>query len=658
MKEREVVTSLITPNAKTINDVFQKKERYFIDIYQRDYKWEKSQIETLLRDIELRFNLTERKITDPKKIKEDVVNRYQPYFLNTYLTCKTSNYISIVDGQQRLTTFLIILIKLKQLVQEVHKDEAYTSKTVSVNTIEKLIFEANDFGEAEYYKIYNPNRQEYFNSILAENTSIETKEETQKKIIENYVTISSYFDKLFKSSDDSVRIDVVKLTHYIYYVLEKLNIVEIRIEHQENVATIFEVVNDRGLGLKPYEILKGKFLGNLKTSDKENANAVWVGLQNSYYNSKIKNSTENQIDLDSFFKIYLRAKFADTENDYQKYEDKYHYEIYQNEKILYFFKRFEDNEKLYKWVTDDFKYFAELYLKIRIDYNNEYLIFNKLLDQNQQYLLIMASMNLKDNEEQQKINFIAKKFDQLHTTLRLLDQYESNMFQEFVYKLLSKIRNKKLDELKGVFDSVLIEYLENENIISKGAYNTIAELYKWELFQNIKNKWLNFSKYVLMRIDRYLAFELDKPSYCKESMLDIEERFNKNNLKRYGMHLEHIYAFNDKNKALFTTKDNLFDESSFNVVRNKLGMVLLLKDKQNISSNNDYYSLKKEDYATSNLIWNELLVGHIDSIDRRNLPTQISFTKIDPTSDGIFPLDKVEIRQKDIFEMIKLIWAF
>jgi len=656
--EQEIVTSLITPNAKTINDVFQKKERYFIDIYQRDYKWEKSQIETLLRDIELRFNLTDRKVADPKKIKDDVINRYKPYFLNTYLTCKTANYISIVDGQQRLTTFLIILIKLKQLIEEVHKNDIYTTKTISVNTIEKLIFEADDFGEAEYYKIYNPNRQDYFNAILESNTSIDTKEETQKKIVENYITISTYFNKFFKPINSDLPIDVSKLTHYIFYILEKLNIVEIKIEHQENVATIFEVVNDRGLGLKPYEILKGKFLGNLKSADKEKANEIWVTLQNAYYNSQIKNSTENQIDLDTFFKIYLRSKFADTETDYQKFEDKYHYEIYQNEKILNFFDRFENNTKLYEWVVNDFKYFAELHLRIRTDYNNEYLIYNKLLDQNQQYLLIIASMTLRDKEELEKISFIAKKFDQLHTTIRLLDEYDSNMFQGFIYKLLPKVRNKTLAELNGIFDSVLLDYLETESVIGKGTYFTISDLYKWELFQNVRNKWLNFSKYVLMRIDRYLAFELDKPSYCNESLQDIEERFNKNNLKRYGIHLEHIYAFNDKNKALFTNEEKIFDEAQFNTVRNKLGMVLLLKDKQNLSSNNDYYSLKKDDYATSNFIWNELLVGHIDSIDKKNLPAQISFTKVDSTADGIFPLDKVETRQKEIFEMIKLIWAF
>lgn len=656
LNEQEIDKGLITPFAKTINEVFLKKERYFIDIYQRDYKWEKNQIETLLKDIELRFNLTERNVIEPKKIKDDVANRFKPYFLNTYLTSKKGNDISIVDGQQRLTTFLIILIKLRQVVEEIHKEAKYTTKTVSVSTIEKLIFEPDDFDNPVYYKIYNPNRQDVFNAILQAKADFDSKDETQKRIFENYHTISTYFNHFFKSATPDLAYDVNKVTYYIYYLLEKLNIVEIKIEQQENVATIFEVVNDRGLGLNPYEILKGKFLGNLKNKDKESANDIWVKLQNSYYNSEIKNSTENDIDLDTFLKLYLRAKFADSENDYKKFEGKYHYEIYQNEKILNFFEKFENNDQLYNWVINDFKYYADLHLKIRTTYENEFLIYNKLLDQNQQYLLIISAIKLNDPEEKEKINFIAKKLDQIHTTLRLLDEYDSNMFQDFIYKLNPKLRNIALSEIAAIFDSVLIEYLENKNIIDKGIYLKTSDLYKWELFQNIKNKWLNFSKYVLMRIDRHLAEHLDKPSYCKESLEELENRFNKNNLKRYGMHLEHIYAFNDKNKALFTN-NNLFDEALFNTVRNKLGMVLLLKDKQNISSNNDYYELKIEDYKTSNLIWNELLVGHIDSIDRKNLPAQISFTKIDAVN-SVFPIDKVETRQREIFEMIKLIWGF
>lgn len=657
--ESNIIESLITPNGKTIGDVFEKQERYFIDIYQRDFKWEKSQIETLLRDIEIRFNLTNRRNLEPRKIKEDTLGRFKPYFLNTYLTCKNANYITIVDGQQRLTTLLIIFIKLRQLVDIVHNDEIYTTKTISVNALDKLIFEPDDFGNPEYYKIYNSNRQSAFDAILQNSTkSFISIDETQKKIIENYDIISKYYDAFFKPETGGLEIDVNKLTYYIYYILKKLNIVEIKIEHQENVATIFEVVNDRGLGLKPYEILKGKFLGNLSNSKKENANEIWVDLQNKYYNSTILNSTENNIDLDTFFKIYFRAKFADSETEYKKFEDKYHYEIYQNAKILNYFGKFEDNEKLYNWVVNDFKYFAELHLRIRTDYENEYLIFNKLLDQNQQYLLIVSAIELNDPLEKEKISFITKKFDQLHATLRLLDEYDSNIFQDFIYKLSPQVRNKSIDEIEIVFDSILINYLEEEGIIASGIYKKTSDLYKWELFQNCKNRWLNFSKYVLMRIDRYLAQELDKPSYCNESLKDLEERFNKNNMKRYGMHLEHVYAHNDKNLALFTNELKVFDDAKFNTVRNKLGMVLLLKDKQNISSNNDYYKLKVEDYATSNIIWNELLVGHIDSIDTRNLPDDIGFTKIKPDENGVFPLEMVETRQKEIVNMIKLLWSF
>jgi len=657
MNNNGIVKTLITPYAKNINEIFQQNERYLIDIYQRDYKWDKIQVETLLRDIELRFNLTERKNLKPPEIKNDVINRFKPYFLNTFLTCKTSNYFSIVDGQQRLTTILIILIKLSQLINKVHIDQSYEIKTVIPITLEKLIFETNDFGEPESYKIFNPNRHDAFDAIRTLDTDFKFSDETQKRITGNYEIISKYLNLFFKPKESDLEIDVIKLTYYIYYILEKLNIVDIKIEQQENVATIFEVVNDRGLGLKPYEILKGKLIGNLSNLEKESANKVWVELQNAYYNTRLENSTEKSIDLDTFFRTYLRANFADSETEYQKFEDKYHYEIYSNEKILNYFGRFEDNERLYKWVTEEFKYFAELYLYLRTTYDDEYLIYNKLLDQNQQYLLIMSCIDLEDKNKKEKINAIAKKFDQFHSILRLLNEYESNKFQNLIYKLNTQIRNKSIDESLKAFDRVLIEYLESEEVVGKDIYKEINELFKWELLQDVRNNLANFSKYVLMRTDRYLAYELDKPSYCKESLKELEDRFNKNNKKQYGMHLEHIYAQNDKNYQLFT-KNGVFDEGKFKEVRNKLGMLLLLKDRQNISSNNDYYNLKIEDYKTSNLIWNELLVGHIDIVDRRNLPPSVNFTKIDPDNNGVFPIDKVDTRQQEIFNMIKLVWCF
>jgi len=112
MTESQSIRSLITPHDQTLRTVFNAQRSYFIDIYQREYKWREENVRTLLKDIEVRFDQYPRTKTAPKEIRKDVLERFEPYFLNTYLTSTTAATISIVDGQQRLTTLLLILIKL------------------------------------------------------------------------------------------------------------------------------------------------------------------------------------------------------------------------------------------------------------------------------------------------------------------------------------------------------------------------------------------------------------------------------------------------------------------------------------------------------------------------------------------------------------------
>ena len=159
---------------------------------------------------------------------------------------------------------------------------------------------------------------------------------------------------------------------------------------------IFEVVNDRGLGLKPYEILKGKLIGNLTQSDKERANEVWTSLQERYFKAELKNATEKSLDLDMFFQTFFRAKFADSELEYERFEGDYHYEMYRNPKVVQYFEKYQNRGLLFKRIMEDIKYFAELYLELRTTYDYEPLLFNKLLDQNQQYLLIMSAVKRDD----------------------------------------------------------------------------------------------------------------------------------------------------------------------------------------------------------------------------------------------------------------------
>ena len=653
------VQKLITPYDQFIRTVFNSQRSYFIDIYQREYKWTDEQVNTLLNDIEVRFELGKRIRTAPKEIQQDVLENFDPYFLNTYLTHTSPTATSIVDGQQRLTTLLLILIKIYQILQQIADIPEAQGKTFVPDTLDKLIFEKDDFGIATRFKIFNPNREVQLRALV-DGTACTPTDETQRRLMENFITISSYFDEYFSSKSDISGFDLVKLTYYITYLLDRVSIVEIRIERQDNVAMIFEVVNDRGLGLKPYEILKGKFIGNLPQKEKEESNQIWIALQDLYYRTELKNTTETSIDLDDFFRIYFRSKFAKNADDYKAFESHYHYEIYRRPELRTHFGEFKDHLVIFNRIENEIQYFAKLYQELRADYsaNRPHLFYNKILEQNQQYLLILSAIRLNDPEREKKIQTISAKFDQLHVILRVLGIYDSNSFQPIVYTLNESLRNKSESECRQIFDTLIIKTLKDEQRLEENFSGSVSDIFTFERFKSARNSWTNISKYMLMRIDRWLGELLDKPSYCRGPFEEIEERFNKTNRRRYGMHLEHIYAYNDANKALFIDPNTgMFDEAVFEQTRNYLGMVLLLKDLQNLSSGNDIYKDKLNDYSMSDIIWNQLLAGHLPNVDAKILPEAFQSAAISSDVSGAFPKDMVEQRQRLFFEAFKTIWA-
>lgn len=653
------VQKLITPHDQFVRGVFNTQRSYFIDIYQREYKWSEKQVGTLLNDLAIRFELGVRNRVLPRDIQQDVLEHFEPYFLNTYLTHTSPTATTIVDGQQRLTTLLLMLIKLYRILQRVETDADSQGKTFKASALRPLIFEEDDFGASTRFKIYNVNREAPLRALV-EGKPFTPSDETQERLRENFDIISTYFDRYFRSDIDPTGIDLPKLTYYIAYILDRVSIVEIRIERQDNVAMIFEVVNDRGLGLKPYEILKGKFIGNLPTDEKEEANQIWVALQDLYFESELRYTNESKIDLDDFFKIYFRSKFARNEEDYQAFENDYHYEIYRRDDLKQHFGEFRDHHLLFQKIKNEIQYFAKLYQELRTDYSpgREHLLFNKLLDQNQQYLLILSAVRFSDPQRDEKIRAISAKFDQMHTILRILSVYESAAFQRLIYVLNNRLRNKDANECREVFDTLLIETLQSEQRLEEGFSGAVSDIFTYERFKGARNSSTNISKYLLMRIDRWLGVILDKPSYCCAPLQEIEERFNRSNRRRFGMHLEHIYAHNDTNRALFRDEaTGLFDEAGFEQTRNMLGMVLLLKDSQNLSSNNDKYQDKLDDYAKSDIIWNQLLAGHLLSLDINMLPNEFRDAHIAADQTGAFPKDRVEQRQRLWFEAVKAIWA-
>ena len=69
--------------------------------------------------------------------------------------------------------------------------------------------------------------------------------------------------------------DEHRLEAFILYFLTRVQLVNIQIQDTKDVPMVFEVINDRGERLKPYEVLKGKLLGQIDKSEIDGYYDIW-----------------------------------------------------------------------------------------------------------------------------------------------------------------------------------------------------------------------------------------------------------------------------------------------------------------------------------------------------------------------------------------------
>lgn len=88
-------------------------QKFRIDYYQRDYKWETKQIRELVEDLTSRFLLDYQPDHERK-----AVAHYGQYFLGSVIISNKDGDRFVVDGQQRLTSLTLFLIYLDSLQKD------------------------------------------------------------------------------------------------------------------------------------------------------------------------------------------------------------------------------------------------------------------------------------------------------------------------------------------------------------------------------------------------------------------------------------------------------------------------------------------------------------------------------------------------------------
>jgi len=611
----------VTPDKQNIDKVFSGTT-YYIDFYQRQYKWNNEPVKRLLDDVLYKFNIEYDKYKGNDIELERLVESYSWYYLNTYVTNSINGRLYIVDGQQRLTTLSLILIKL------------YHMATIFNSELKDWISTkiAGIAGFKKQFWMNHENHKKAMDELFNDDSNLEkidiSSGITARNMLENYKIINNYLLNDIK--------DKHKYESFVFYFLKRLVLINLNVE-QTDVPMVFEVINDRGVRLKPYEILKGKLLGQIDKEELEilELNKLWDGQIQ-------KINQYNDDEIDNFFIYFLRAKYADTVGTSRKFDKDYHRVMFTSE-INNELKLSHNPVEVKAFLKSTFSYYTNLYDKIYKYYNNPdkdyiHVYYNKLIEMDSQFLLILSSCKLDDPEEDEKIKSISKNVDKLFSLLQLQRSYDSNDFNETVYKISSEIRNKDLDNINNVFNKYLLELLSD----AKGI-NT-NDIFSYSLFKDSGMELSKrFKRYYFSRIEQFIA---------DNTNMNMKHSFDDLVLKTgsvRGFHIEHILAENVENYALFNNNKEQFDRE-----RNRLGGLLLLKGKDNISSNNEKYTDKLKTYDNT-LYWNETLRADsyktkLDFNEFRN-KYNLNFRPMDT-----FGPDELEERHHLLFDISKIIW--
>src|SRR4051812_25519502 len=125
----------ITPHYRSIKELLQTRS-FGIDEYQREYKWDSSNVEELVNDLLAKFESSYRPGDEPRMAED-----YADYFLGTIIVTSRGGKHFLVDGQQRVTSLTLLLIYLFRAALDQGQPVA--------TTIEPLIVSDN-YGERKF----------------------------------------------------------------------------------------------------------------------------------------------------------------------------------------------------------------------------------------------------------------------------------------------------------------------------------------------------------------------------------------------------------------------------------------------------------------------------------------------------------------------------
>ena len=236
--------SKLNIDQKTVYGLFSdRKIDFLIPDYQRPYAWGESECQTLWDDI-FAFAIPEEDV--------DKFDQRDEYYLGPIVTFKNADgKQEIIDGQQRLTTLMLLLRAFYQRSGHM-KDENNLRMRES---IEKCVWKTNEFNKPDRdalkidSEVATDDDKGEFLEILKQGV---VAKHFKSRYAENY----RFFEEKISSFLEHYP---SFFAHFPMRIMNNCILLPIEAENQDTALRIFSTLNDRGKPLSDADIFKAEF---------------------------------------------------------------------------------------------------------------------------------------------------------------------------------------------------------------------------------------------------------------------------------------------------------------------------------------------------------------------------------------------------------------
>lgn len=605
----------INGQARPINELFAASRSFTVEYYQREYAWQRVQLEELINDLARSFMST----YSPEHLRSQV-SGYPPYFLGPIITYTSSAVSYLVDGQQRVTTLALLLLFLRSKSND---EEQRTS-------LSSLVY-STSYGTANF-RMRVEDRNAVMEAILDGNkVQADLLDTSSGNIWSRYQELNEIFPEELLGD---------ALPYFVDWIQNRVILVEISTPDKNMALEIFESMNDRGLRLTNMDMLKSYMLSRISDPLKiEKANDSWRTVTGELAELQKNGETE-------FMKNLLRAKFAETARETGKGSTPKHFEDIGTAFHKWVREQSEANDADSGRIgampltrAEDFESFVMLEMPTharryrqmlsasqRRTKGWEHTYFNAENNFTLQYLLGLAVSEVKDDDEtfRQKHELVAKYID-LMIARRMVNfkRRGYSMMYRPMFALAKSLRGKTLEELRSVLSERVSSLEEGFGAIT---LYSLTNMNKPDVF------------YLLARMTAWLED-------------DASDKFFNGPTNTDPFEVEHIWA----NKFERHTHEFL-TENEFLQARNQFGALLLLPKSFNASFGAQTYAEKAPHYLKQN----QLVQTVVDGLGRNNPRLSEKVNKFGLNLVGFkegFSKEDIAVRQAAYLQLCEAIWS-